>query len=378
MLKSIPYFDDLMTLLQVFTVVYIFARRTKEDGIPLLNPVEVCIVLFYLSFLYPTITISKDYKSWVTYAAQGIGSVMLGCQLIQTGPERGLKILRNILMVFLAINLLTMLQGINAARSDYFLGARIAFTPYIMLAVFSTVTYDLIVTGKVLSNYTVLMYILALLNAFIVEVSTAEIILIVMIPTLWFVAVGKINSRVVLNYWVMLAIYVTIFIVIVILSGTDFLSGILEAFGEDTTFNGRTTIWRTALTYIVEKPFFGHGTTALGDFLITEYVNQRTLPAHNEILNILYQGGAFSLFFFALIYIVTGAAANRCRDNKRYLLVTVIQFFFFLLTITEVQTQKAIIFIVTGMAYQLLRYEPEDDDEDEEEETQEAYEWTYQ
>lgn len=54
---------------------------------------------------------------------------------------------------------------------------------------------------------------------------------------------------------------VTISFIIVIFFTTrlNFLQEISKWFGKDITFNGRTAIWRVAIKYIVEHPFFGAG-----------------------------------------------------------------------------------------------------------------------
>lgn len=358
-LKTIPIFDPIMTLLQVLCIVYIVLKRTDRKGTTYFTKIEIGVAFLYLAFLVSTVLISQDFKSFLTYAAQAVGATMLGCQLLMGKNRNLLRYLRNISAIFLVINLITMLSDISTAsiRSNNFLGYRIAFTPYILLAIFCSAMYDRVVLHKNMSSFTVLVYCIAVLNAWIGQVATGEIILVLLL-CLSLLSAGRerIMSKV-FNYWVLLTIYAVLFSLIVILSQTVLFQSVLMMFNEDITFNGRTIIWSVGLQYIAQKPLFGYGTTALGDFMITEYYNQRALPAHDEILNILYQGGFFALFFYIVLFVIVGKAVSRSSNFSIRWLVSVTVFLFLCLTITEIQSQKAILFLVLGMAYQAVENE---------------------
>lgn len=95
--------------------------------------------------------------------------------------------------------------------------------------------------------------------------------------------------------------------IIVILNNVDFLAPIIEGvLGKDLTFTNRTMIWENAVSNINLK---GYGVldpikvaSKLGNF--GDYVWVGATHAHDQLLNLAFQGGFISLFLTILIYFV--------------------------------------------------------------------------
>lgn len=95
-----------------------------------------------------------------------------------------------------------------------------------------------------------------------------------------------------------------------------FLTPIIEGLlGRTMTFTNRTTIWGRAILYIIQKPFFGWGwygtkaTTLLG--------NQAYVNVHNQILDVLWQGGICGLVLFSLLILTITRSIGRITGNKK-------------------------------------------------------------
>ena len=120
-----------------------------------------------------------------------------------------------------------------------------------------------------------------------------------------------------LNYKVLIPVYVALFILIVWNQNTGFLSfAVKDILHKDVTLSGRTLIWSEYISLIMDKPFLGHG------IAISEYIQfgGRTRSTHNNILQILLYGGFVSLFgYFSLIWI----ALKKQYDNRREMMGTV-------------------------------------------------------
>ena len=79
------------------------------------------------------------------------------------------------------------------------------------------------------------------------------------------------------------------------------------------TFTGRTDIWDIALKLIKNSPIFGYGVYE-GHGLI--FVRGQYYYAHNAVLEVLLQGGAVSLFFYAAIFASAAVSLYKYRKQK--------------------------------------------------------------
>lgn len=349
-IKTENILDAFMTLLQLFCVAYYGVLKIRKKK---LSYLDLAAAGFYFCLLISTVLVSRDYVSWFTYAIQGLGTIFLVEELFEDDQIMGVLLIRNISFGFLVVNLLTIIafpQGIGSTYY-YFLGSRIGFTPFVLIAVGAAVLADVIAEERRISVFSAAVFGIALLNLFLQRVSTGIIalVLIAAFLTVRFL-VGEAMDYLA-NYWVLTGIWIAVFL-IAVFTDKEMLQMILSWFHEDTTFGGRTIIWQTACSYIAEKPVTGYGVTPTGAFYISAYIKDRMLPAHNEILNILYQGGALALIGFASMLFAVGRMISQCADKYLAGLAAVLIFVICCVMITEIQTQKAIFFMLAAMAYQ--------------------------
>ena len=317
-LKDLSAVDNAMTGLQIICVLFCFWQRARKKFFSFL---DIAVVLFYGSLLISTAAASKDFVSWATYAMQGIGSVLLVENMILENEERNIRVIRNISALFLLCNLLSLFVF---SGESFFLGSRIGFTPFCILAPVASLLCDSIRKNKKLSLCSCAVLAAAVLNLVLKNVTTGIIGLIAFAAALAASMFLSRNRFRVWSYVLFFALSLGIWAVIVVTGSIDqegIVPAFLSFFGEDATFGGRTIIWQTALSYIARKPFLGYGVTPVGSFYITAYVNRRSLPAHDELLNILYQGGIAAFICWNLLFAAVGRGLCRCRDSYLFSLM---------------------------------------------------------
>lgn len=95
----------------------------------------------------------------------------------------------------------------------------------------------------------------------------------------------------------------------------DFLSVVLQ---KDATFTGRSDIWRAFVGAIGGHPIFGYGYQSLSEMnAATGYSG-----AHNEWLQMLYEGGVLHFAFYALMLKEVVGKVSRCKDRRAAYLVS--------------------------------------------------------
>ncbi|MCD7837318.1 MAG: O-antigen ligase family protein [Clostridiales bacterium] len=341
-----------MTLVQICCLLFFGCSKLRKGRVLIL---DLALVLFYGALLIPTVLVSKDFGSWITYTIQGLSAAFLVEEMLNEDFWGGLHLLRNVSFCFILLNLATMAifrSGLNS--SGYFiLGSRIGFTPFVLLAVMSAVACEYTTASSKTSFFTVCCFLVGLLNLLIPMVGTGLLTLALLVLLLFYERLGNYKEKRLLNYWVLLGTVAAVTVIVLFQSELKFLDPLFSLVGKDSSFDGRDVIWSCAKYYISRRPLLGYGVTPTGAFLIFTYVNQRMLPAHNEILNLLYQGGALSGLVFTGLFVIVGRAVARCKEKRTAHICAIFICCFCVLMITEIQTQKAILFMVLAMVYQM-------------------------
>lgn len=92
--------------------------------------------------------------------------------------------------------------------------------------------------------------------------------------------------------------------------GVSTLPIVLAAYGKDTTFTGRTDIWRGVLWAIAKRPMLGYGYSGVWvndnvepTFSMMRQIGFRAFHAHNGTLDVLLQVGVVGLGLFLTLYL---------------------------------------------------------------------------
>lgn len=353
-LKAVPGLGSAMLAVQLAVFLLGIVGRIQRLHCSALT---LATAAFYLVLLLSTAASSRDYVSWGLYMVQNLGAVMMMEDLMQRGARKTLRVLRNLLFLLLAVNLIQIFLYPNGFHGTgyYLLGMRIGFTPFALLGIAAGLSYDYMIYGKRLTKASTAMIVLSLGNIFLLHVSAGILSAAALLGLLVIYYRG---TRWVLSYWKLELIAVAAFLLIVVFSRSILFTDVVELVGEDTSFNGRTVIWNTAIDYIRRAPWLGYGVTPNGEFMVYAYYHIRPMPSHNQILHVLYEGGIVSLVCFVLIFIVVGKRIQQWHGCYQAYLATATMFAFSLLMIVEIQSQKEILFLLLAWACELVRYRP--------------------
>jgi exopolysaccharide production protein ExoQ len=99
-------------------------------------------------------------------------------------------------------------------------------------------------------------------------------------------------------------------LVVSLVGGVSTLPILLAAYGKDTTFTGRTDIWRGVLWAISRRPLLGYGYSGVWvsdnvepTFSMMRHIGFRAFHAHNGTLDVVLQVGVIGLVLFLLFYV---------------------------------------------------------------------------
>ena len=123
-------------------------------------------------------------------------------------------------------------------------------------------------------------------------------------------------------------------VIIFRVQNSAFFAEILKIVGKNTTFTGRTQIWDSAISAIMQRPVLGYG------YEFTEQVEERLtdINAHNMYLQLLYEGGFIEC---AIYFVIIGFTVKEILNIENKNLKLALEAFlgvFFLCFMTQVHT----------------------------------------
>ena len=337
----------------IMVLYYLYLNLFKVHKI---EKYSALIIVFYALLLLSTIMGTKDYSTFFVCMIQGISATLFLEYEIRHNYVNIIKVLRNVLLAFLIVNLFLLLVAPNGfagsgAQTYYFLGYRIGFTPFVVAELFFSFCYDFLTNTK-LSRFTIFFFFLGYATVIIKNVSTgiAGITIVLILITIFYFIKRCID------YKLFLILYGIVFIGIVFFE-IQYKSSTLSYFlidvlgKEDLTFDNRTTIWAATILDFMKSPILGHGSGALVS--VNFVYSTPLLPAHNQILSILNEGGLLSLGIFILINLQIDKSIKKVKHS--FLEIILLSFLagYFLMMITEIQTTKALVFLIFATAVHL-------------------------
>ena len=327
--------------IEAIAVVFLILEEIKNKSF---NGYSYAIIAFFVSLGISTYLGSSEYKSYIVYFVQALTATLFVEIALKRKKIEAAVVIRNVLFFFLLINLITLIlfpqglgvYGYNESSDNYyyFLGLRIAFTPFILTELLLSHIVDYLQEKK-LSSFTRMSFVVGLLTLFIEKIATG-LFAIVIIYALMFLVRRK-NIK--LNMYAIYLIYAVGFILIVVYNiqyKLPFFSYLLEdVMHKDLSFDNRTTIWASTIAAFLKQPLFGYRVA--------------TLSAHNQILNTLYEGGMVSFVFFVTMFGVVAEKIKKCFSLKLNRLYSCFLIGYLMIMFTEVQTTKALLFITLSI-----------------------------
>lgn len=183
-------------------------------------------------------------------------------------------------------------------------------------------------------------------NAIIIQSSTTLVVVILMLayPFIRRFLESSIFTKIV----PIIVIHISIFVIIIFVreifqSELDYVMNLL--FNKDATFTGRIFIWRDALFKISQSPILGYGRYAAQASLLPSGYEYMWTMSHNQILEIMMQGGVILLTVWAMLIGTMVKTINRL-DSKFSKLAAFAIFTVFFFFQTEASTSNHSFFLM--------------------------------
>lgn len=341
-------FNNVFVCGSVISFIFITMLIIREKKT--INKITLLMIIFRTLLICTTIYNNGDILK-VGYQSIIIISLMLYAEYYYRNDKilDFINILSNILTLYLFINIILYIlypNGLYLARSGiHFLGIRTRFTEYSMLLLLlNIINYQLKIENIKIFIFKMT---IVLLNIFIPRIATAIIGLIIFILVYIFF-----KKKIKINYKLIFAVSLIITALIVFFRIQDIFSYVIvDLLHKDLTLTGRTSIWDKSYTYIFDKfVLFGHGMKIDGNFV---FWRVQLWQAHNQLLQILYEGGILGTILFYEIFFMSLAKLNHTNqiNEKIKKSIGAMFFSFGIMMITEIYGYYLPTYILIILAY---------------------------
>ncbi|WP_342985839.1 O-antigen ligase family protein [Clostridium saudiense] len=332
----------------IITILFIlFAFRKKIIPKSILS-----VFMFELTILFTTIINKGDIKRALIDMVTIVSFSMLIYLTIRYNYKGFCEIINKVLSLLMIFNLIIMLIYPNGLKAElytnlenplYFMTTDNGTSLFILTTMFMNVMYSLI-NNKKINKFIICS---CFFSAIVSKSSTAIIASTLFI--IYIIFFYKKNISKIFNPYIMFTTYIGIFFIT--LSGKAMIfNPIIEwIFNKNLSFTGRDRLWSAAIELIKKEPFIGYGV------IENNYINiwGGKFSSHNFILELLLQGGIFSLIVF--IYVILRAInnQNRYRNNNISNLLVAILFFMCISILMESTVHSVYLFTIIVLSLEL-------------------------
>lgn len=233
--------------------------------------------------------------------------------------EKFLKAVSTYFLLINIINLITIIKYpegmyINSANAwaNWFMGYKNGFILYLIPSIISSYLYEKITKNKI-SLITLTTIIISIITIFLIDSSTSIVGLFILLFTLIFSK--RIKNIKIFNLKTCIIIYLILFFAIIIFRVQEIFEYlIVDILDRNLDFTNRTYIWDTALNYIKEGFLLGYGYESSALRTI-KFSYLQAITCHNQLLDIIYQGGIIGIAFISLMFIELNKKIKE-YDNK--------------------------------------------------------------
>lgn len=154
--------------------------------------------------------------------------------------------------------------------------------------------------GKIPISY-LLIYTFIFGAYFATEAGTARMIIVILIV---YLIISELTLHPKISTWSTILICLIGYFVIMIVPQSAALSDVLSIIGKESTYTGRTEIWKAALRALSNHWLFGYGISpmsmhyALSLVTINQFIAWQIGHLHNIVLEYLFKGGIIGLLVF--------------------------------------------------------------------------------
>lgn len=319
-ISAYPLLDQVFSVWRVISfllAVSLFLKRRTYA----ISKRFICLAAIAVGFLFSTMLDPKaDLVTW------GITVVlMLQIPLVvemfgRDGLAQVSGIIYRILAVEIVINAVSQVvfpNGLYAFRQDgtssyYFLGMDNRFVFYYMQAIAFGCT---LVYLRALERYKFDLLLLIMNFSLFYAWSVGAMIGIVLFDIFYLLGYLK---RSVVGFKTVTLGWVVLYVLVTLLQRQNMFSSLIQdVLHKSLTLSGRVFLWESAQAAIMERPLMGYGIVSRA-LRSLSYVFLGFAHPHNQVLYILYQGGAVSLLLHVVFIVLCLRRTGGYRTERVY------------------------------------------------------------
>lgn len=312
-------------------------------------PISKLLVLFVIQrviLFFPTIIYEGDILKWGYQSIIIISIFMLSNLCLKDNSKKYISNIKKIFILLLFINIFLYIKYPKGLYSQVeglnFLGIRTRFTDYAFPAI-AFVILDSKLNKTSMIN-TILSITIILLNIVLPSISTA----IVGIACFTLMYLFGTRLKVCKYTYISILFFIFNFLIVQLRIQSKFEEIFIYLFNKSATLTGRTEIWDLSYDYIFDKILFGHGMVNDGNFVLW---HGDLWQSHNQILQILYDGGIISFFIIIAIIIELGRNIRKNSRHKVSIILNSCLFGFFIMMISEIYLYYPPIYLIFSIVY---------------------------
>ena len=285
------------------------------------------VLLFQTTFLVSNLINGVDRSAiliWYKNCAWIMFSVIVICSGLHYNPYRFLSTLRDFCNTICILNLLLMILFPNGIATIEMINTKwnvvswtdsVAFIDvdnrlslFFLVTIFVNAICQYYKYKKISKWFCLIVPLVSILLAW----SGTGVLAIAWLYIYMMFATKKYMAKILSSYWIFAA-YVVVFLAFVIFQKFGVFEFIIvNVLHKQMNLSNRTTIWAYYLVQIIQQPFFGFGTADGGALFNWDGT---VWYAHNQVLDILVQGGIVSLCVFLFLVIFVKKHVDRRNSN---------------------------------------------------------------
>ncbi|WP_419060645.1 O-antigen ligase family protein [Enteroscipio rubneri] len=340
----------------VFVFCYVCFRALRVD-IRLEAPL-VFVILYRIALFFPTLMSGGAILDWGYYSLTTFSMVALFSMVRDEGQLRELIAAATYtLFLYLVVNLITMILWPDGIVENlFFLGMRTRVTEVVFVAIAATVYLDY-VEGRRLSVRTVAVALVAIAQFVLKDVVTAYVGVAVLAIGLVFCKFLNVRNsgkafKVIFIACIGLSIALCFYHAQYLFK--DFIENVLN---RSVSLSYREGIWNVGISLFGSSPLFGYGIVDDGNHIqIAQSWAVESWQAHNNLLQILLDGGLVALVCFsAFVWSVGSALAKNVGSYPRRSVLLAVWLAYNVMSVTEIFVLQNYYFLFLAMSYAIAR-----------------------
>lgn len=348
------YFNIIYILGAILSFIVIFLKYIKKYKASLFF---YGLVLFRLSFFLQTLINHGDLLMWGYMSLVLMTLCMAFEHYLKYKPILFLNCIIIILNFLLIINfIISLFYPLGIIDAIFFIGIRTRISDVIFPLLAITLIRDALMKIRI-SKQTFWSILTSLLNVVKFRVTTT-IIGLICFATLYLIFVKRKRLRKLLNLRVIVYAGIIISFLFTFFNFSSLFSSILvNVFHKDASLSYRTQIWAESIKYLAKSPIIGQGLADNGNFIYWGYVNapKSLWQAHNNWLQLLYDGGIVSMLIFISIINMNSVKLSRYYNKKIVSILLISMIVLFIVMISEILIYTPyfylIIFVISNINY---------------------------